>query len=219
MVICNSFWGIDTPMPIPPNIVMTGSLTKRGVATQLSALERKDPSLYAWMNDAQSKGEDIIYLSLGSMCSWFEWSVKAMYNGVKDIPKTRVIWSINAEAAKFLPEDLDKSKFFISSWLPQVELLCHPSVKAGLTHCGWGGTLEFISSGIPMVCLPHFGDQPINSALIKDKGIGEVLIDTKHCSKGTPINFEKPIFTTEKVKELFSKVLSDPKYRRNIINV
>jgi UDP:flavonoid glycosyltransferase YjiC (YdhE family) len=145
-------------MPIPPNVVMTGPLSKRGSAIQLSALEKKDPSLYAWMNDAQSKGEDIIYLSLGSMCLWFEWSVKAMYYGIKDIPNCRVIWSIKTEAAKFLPADLDESKFFISSWLPQVELLCHPSVKAGLTHCGWGGTLEFISSGIPMVCFPHFGD-------------------------------------------------------------
>lgn len=86
-----------------------------------------------------------------------------MYQGIHNIPKTRVIWSLKEEGSKYLPKDLDTSKFFVSPWLPQVELLCHPSVKAGLTHCGFGGTLEFISAGIPMVCLPHFGDQPTNA--------------------------------------------------------
>lgn len=119
------------------------------------------------MNDAQSKGESIVYLSLGSMCSWSEWSVKAMYEGILNMPKTRVIWSIKKEFSKFIPEGYDESRFFISSWLPQVELLAHPSVKAGLTHCGFGGTLEFISAGIPMLCFPHFGDQPENATLIK----------------------------------------------------
>jgi hypothetical protein len=74
------------------------------------------------------------------MCTWHEWAVKAVYEGISDIPNTRVVWSLKTESIKFLPSDLDESRFYISSWLPQVELLCHPSVKVGLTHCGFGGT-------------------------------------------------------------------------------
>jgi len=27
-----------------------------------------------------------------------------------------------------------------------------------MTHCGFGGTLEFIAAGKPIVAFPHFGD-------------------------------------------------------------
>ena len=36
----------------------------------------------------------------------------------------------------------DDPNFFISKWTPQAELLQDPAVKAVITHCGWGGTLE-----------------------------------------------------------------------------
>ena len=53
----------------------------------------------------------------------------------------------------------DDPDFYVSPWIPQVELLSHPSVKCGLSHCGHGGSLEFINFGIPIACFPHFGDQ------------------------------------------------------------
>ena len=46
-----------------------------------------------------------------------------------------------------------------AKWLPQVELLSHPAVQAGVTHAGFGGTLEFINAGVPVLTFPHFGDQ------------------------------------------------------------
>ena len=35
-----------------------------------------------------------------------------------------------------------------------------------MSHCGFGGTLEFINFGVPMACFPHFGDQIANSELL-----------------------------------------------------
>ena len=52
MIICNSFWGLDAPRPIPPNVIMTGPLMKRETSVQLASLEKKDAHLFAWMNDA-----------------------------------------------------------------------------------------------------------------------------------------------------------------------
>lgn len=64
-------------------------------------------------------------------------------------------------------------------WLPQVEILAHPALKVGLTHGGFGGTLEFISFGVPVVIWPHFGDQNDNSTLLVEAGAGVELCRKK----------------------------------------
>ena len=77
-----------------------------------------------------------------------------MYFGLKNIG-CKVIWSLRGIE---IPEK-DNPNFWVREWLPQPEILSHPAVKAGLTHCGFGGTSEFIGAGVPIVAYPHFADQ------------------------------------------------------------
>jgi hypothetical protein len=37
-------------------------------------------------------------------------------------------------------------------------VLAHPAIKAGLTHCGFGGVNEFINAAVPVIAWPHFAD-------------------------------------------------------------
>ncbi len=95
------------------------------------------------------------------MCKWQPWQVEALYYCLKTIG-VRVVWSMK-DLQIPVTDDPD---FWVRPWIPQVEVLAHPAVKCGMTHCGFGGTLEFIAAGKPIVAFPHFADQPINTKML-----------------------------------------------------
>ena len=97
-----------------------------------------------------------MYVSIGSVCVWKQWSIDAIYNGLKKVG-CKVVWSLSDKLDCKIPDDKDPN-FWVRPWIPQVEVLAHPALKVGLTHCGFGGTLEFIAAGKPIVAFPHFLD-------------------------------------------------------------
>ncbi|KAF8209218.1 UDP-Glycosyltransferase/glycogen phosphorylase [Mycena galopus ATCC 62051] len=46
-------------------------------------------------------------------------------------------------------------------WAPQQYILTNRATGWFLTHCGHGGVLEALSSGVPMICWPFQADQPV----------------------------------------------------------
>lgn len=91
------------------------------------------------------------------------WSVKAIYEGLKKLG-IKVIWNLRGDFQ--IPEP-ENPNFYVKAWLPQVELLAHPAIKGGLSHCGMGGTLEFINACVPIIAWPHFADQHTNAELLE----------------------------------------------------
>jgi hypothetical protein len=92
VVLINSFWGLDSSRPMPPNCIVTGPLVQ-SPSNLLKRLQSKDEKLFDWMNNAHSNGTKIVYLSLGTMCGWAKWEVDAFYYGLKEIG-CAVVWSI-----------------------------------------------------------------------------------------------------------------------------
>jgi len=78
------------------------------------------------------------------------------------------LWSLREDSWPLLPPGfLDRATStgsgLVVPWAPQVPVLRHPSVGAFVTHAGWASVLEGVSSRVPMVCRPFFGDQRMNA--------------------------------------------------------
>jgi N-glycosyltransferase len=61
----------------------------------------------------------------------------------------------------------------LTSFVQQSTLLAATDVF--ITHCGFNGTREAFSSGVPMVGLPLFAEQPANAERIEQLGVGLAL--------------------------------------------
>ena len=68
-----------------------------------------------------------------------------------------------------LPEELKegiKERGCIAEWAPEKDVLEHEAVGGFWSHCGWNSVLESLWEGIPMICMPCFGDQRVNARML-----------------------------------------------------
>jgi UDP:flavonoid glycosyltransferase YjiC (YdhE family) len=130
------------------------------------------------LDQAVTDKQDVVYLSIGSEAKWREWSVKALYHGLKKLG-VKVVWSLKDFEIP-VPDDPD---FYVRPWIPQIEVLAHPAIKAGLTHCGFGGVNEFINASVPVIAWPHFADQHHNCELLEKAGVAIVLVNKMRLTK------------------------------------
>lgn len=118
-----------------------------------------------------------------------------------------------------IPDENDPN-FWIKPWIPQVEVLAHPAIKAGLTHCGFGGTLEFIAAGKPIVAFPHFIDQPPNAIELEKRKVAKILY-SKGVVMETDIEemcvYREEVFDEQKVYDTFKEVVEDESYTTNML--
>ncbi|XP_009779217.1 zeatin O-glucosyltransferase-like [Nicotiana sylvestris] len=66
-------------------------------------------------------------------------------------------------------------------FVPQMEILAHPSTGGYLFHSGWNSFLESLTMGVPMATWPIHSDNPFNDVLItKVLKVGLVVKDWAH---------------------------------------
>lgn len=98
----------------------------------------------------------------------------------------------------------------VIQWCPQEHVLEHPSTACFVTHCGWNSTMEALSSGMPVVTFPQWGDQVTDAKyLVEVFGVGVSL------SRGET---EEKLITRDVVKEKLLEATVGPKaeeIRRN----
>lgn len=113
VIICTSFFGLEPAVSTAPNIVFTGPLFDPPTDL-LPLLKQKDEKLSDWLDKALQDKQDVVYVSIGSEALWREWSVKAIFNGLKKLG-VKVVWSLKDEFK--IPEP-ENPNFFVSPWVP-----------------------------------------------------------------------------------------------------
>ncbi|KAF9621973.1 hypothetical protein IFM89_029193 [Coptis chinensis] len=96
-----------------------------------------------------------------------------------------------------------EGKGLVVQWCPQDKVLAHPSLACFVTHCGWNSSMETLSSGVPIIAAPQWGDQVTNAKfLVEVYGVGVRLGRSKDHLKG---------LTREQVEKCVVEVTSGPK--------
>merc|ERR1712226_897239 len=106
-----------------------------------------------------------------NMVQLSDWQVVEIYDGLSKC-NCRVIWSLKENTQQCLPSSAKSNRnFWVASWLPQPAILLHTGTAAVVTHCGWGGCLEVINAGKPVLAFPFFGDQTHNAEMLIKAGM------------------------------------------------
>ena len=127
-------------------------------------------SLQVWLNSKQDKS--VIYISMGSHMSISKEKGKAIADG---ITKTNysAVWALRNSADILDGHQLpDLDTVFITEWVPQLSILRHRAVRMAILHGGANGIHEALYNEIPVIVLPHFGDQMYMAGRISHNGLG-----------------------------------------------
>ncbi|XP_015944480.1 UDP-glycosyltransferase 76F1-like [Arachis duranensis] len=133
-----------------------------------------DTSCISWLDTKEPKS--VVYVSFGSIASITEAEFLELAWGLAH-SNHPFLWVVRpglvrgSEWLELLPDGFMESlggRGCIVKWAPQEKVLGHEAIGAFWTHCGWNSTLESVCEGVPMICMPCFGDQKVNAKYVSD---------------------------------------------------
>lgn len=141
----------------------------------VSPPKKEDHACLTWL-DSQPKGS-VVFVCFGSMGTFSEEQLKEIAGGLERSGQ-RFLWVVRNPKGEdkmkpseaLLPEGfIERNEgrgMVVKSWVPQVAVLRHEAIGGFVSHCGWNSTLEAVSSGVPMIAWPLFGEQWLNKVIL-----------------------------------------------------
>ncbi|XP_026457514.1 UDP-glycosyltransferase 92A1-like [Papaver somniferum] len=180
---CKPVWTIG-PL-LPPFLLGNGrDSTNKGVASNLRAGKEfgiSPESCIEWLN--HKKPSSVLYISFGSQNTIRASKMMELALGLEKSGKC-FIWVLRPPSefdiksefrSEWLPqgfvERIKESQrgLLVKKWAPQLEILCHKSTGAFLSHCGWNSVLESLSQGVPIIGWPLAAEQCYNSKMMEEE--------------------------------------------------
>ncbi|XP_011194876.2 UDP-glucosyltransferase 2 [Zeugodacus cucurbitae] len=150
MMLINSHRSTDVPRPSMPGLIDVAGVH----------IKQPKPLPEDLQTFLDNSTHGVIYFSVGSYMKSTDMpmeKINLILHAFSQL-KQNVLWKFENSSIGHLPPNVK-----IQSWLPQNDILAHPNVKVFISHGGIFGTQESIHWGVPMLCIPFFGDQFRNS--------------------------------------------------------
>jgi len=157
---------------VGPAVPPLGALLhhKDASEAQVHLFKHDEKDCMEWLDSQLEKS--VVYLSFGSLLAYTKRQAEEILHGLQDLGRP-YLWVVRkegrAEEVDFCLRDVKADKGMVVEWCDQQKVLSHPSVGCFVTHCGWNSTLEAIVSGVPMLAVPSWSDQPMNAYLIEEE--------------------------------------------------
>ncbi|KAF8397212.1 hypothetical protein HHK36_016120 [Tetracentron sinense] len=145
--------------PIGPAIPYSSLGDTPSINTGHSAMD-----YFKWL-DYQPR-RSVLYVSLGSFLLVSSAQMDEIAAGLCG-SGVRYLWVARGETSHL--QEACGEMGLVVPWCDQLRVLCHSSVGAFWTHCGWNSTLEGVFAGVPFLTFPISVDQVPNSKLIVEE--------------------------------------------------
>ncbi|KAG6544915.1 hypothetical protein Mapa_013606 [Marchantia paleacea] len=164
----NAFSGRNGTKRKVPKLFTIGPLSNAATFTDVAChdgeLKKSETQCFDWL-DKQPR-HSVLYICFGSI---FRPDAPQLYelalgleasnrNFLLVLPAT----SLEDELPKGYASRVKDRGLVILGWVPQLQVLAHPSVGGFMSHCGWSSCLESFGSGVPMIAWPMAADQNPN---------------------------------------------------------
>ncbi|KAF5195587.1 Udp-glycosyltransferase 91a1 [Thalictrum thalictroides] len=139
--------------------------------------ETSEGEIFKWLD--QQKNKSVVYVGFGSEVKLSREQVSEIAHGL-ELAKLPFLWALRKPMWAANDDDALPSGFrsqtrdigmVILGWVPQLDILAHPSVGGSLFHSGWGSIIETLQHGHTLVVLPFVFDQGLNARLLVEKGL------------------------------------------------
>ncbi|CAH1802559.1 unnamed protein product [Owenia fusiformis] len=188
IIINNAHYAFDLPRATLPNHIMIGGL--------FNSPSKPLDTYFQRITSAAPNG--VVIVSFGTLFRRLanEDTNEMLALAFSKLNQT-VIWKYEGEPLKNKGPNT-----FLVKWLPQNDLLGHPSVKLFVTHGGISSSHEAIYHGVPIVGIPLFMDQPANVRRL-----------TQRCKMGVEMNAET--LTSQSLLNAMKHVMDEPSFKTN----
>ncbi|EGT38616.1 hypothetical protein CAEBREN_31155 [Caenorhabditis brenneri] len=161
-IFTNSIPYLDFPSPTFDKIIPIGGYTVK--------IEKKFLKLDEKWNEILDKRKTNVLISFGTNAKSDEMPEKykkSLLEVFKSMPNTTFIWKYENPEDPFIK---DIENVYLSSWLPQNELLADHRLTAFITHGGLASVMELAMMGKPAITIPVAADQTRNAEMLRRHG-------------------------------------------------